>query len=405
MSNNTVPTKDGGEFSYSLLDVVGTLYRWRKLIAMLVGAVTAGAVMITLMLSNYYKAFATLMPANEEKELFAETAGANNGLYGDDDAIDRLMIFAESPMLIGGMIRIFDLPTRYGIDASTPKGQDKVAQRFLKLYKVKKNPYSGIEVSIEDTDPLFAAKMMDTLLVELQRVYAAATFSNKQQLLATYEAALVDKKKEIKSLTDSIAMLRTRYSIYDVKKQSELLGSLVVEAEANLSESRSKLKIYSQGGGKQDSIVNLRARIEGLEQTLVMLRADNSDSATAINLARFNEGRDLVLDYEKQIEAASENLGDMQKQFAQFRAQANSLASSIIVLDPVQIPKIKSYPSRSILVIGAAFLALVLGSIAAIVLDMYARIDWAVVLGKKSEEKAAETSPASASTSEENPKA
>lgn len=405
MSNNTVPTKDGGEFSYSLLDVVGTLYRWRKLIAVLVGGVTAGAIVITLMLSNYYKAFATLMPANEEKELFAETAGANNGLYGDDDAIDRLMIFAESPMLIGGMIRIFDLPTRYGIDVSTPQGQDKVAQRFLKLYKVKKNPYSGIEVSIEDTDPLFAAKMMDTLLVELQRVYAAATFSNKQQLLATYEAALVDKKSEIKALTDSIAMLRTRYSIYDVKKQSELLGSLVVEAEANLSESRSKLRIYSQGGGKQDSIVNLRARIEGLEQTLVMLRADNSDSATAINLARFNEGRDLVLDYEKQIEAASENLGDMQKQFAQFRAQANSLASSIIVLDPVQIPKIKSYPSRSIMVLGAAFLALVLGSIAAIVLDMYARIDWAVVLGKKSEEKAAETSTASASTSEENPKA
>lgn len=405
MSNNTVPTKDGGEFSYSLLDVVGTLYRWRKLIAVLVGGVTAGAVVITLMLSNYYKAFATLMPANEEKELFAETAGANNGLYGDDDAIDRLMIFAESPMLIGAMIRIFDLPTRYGIDASTPKGQDKVAQRFLKLYKVKKNPYSGIEVSIEDTDPIFAAKMMDTLLVELQRVYAAATFSNKQQLLATYEAALVDKKSEIKALTDSIAMLRTRYSIYDVKKQSELLGSLVVEAEANLSESRSKLRIYSQGGGKQDSIVNLRARIEGLEQTLVMLRADNSDSATAINLARFNEGRDLVLDYEKQIEAASENLGDMQKQFAQFRAQANSLASSIIVLDPVQIPKIKSYPSRSIMVLGAAFLALVLGAIAAIVLDMYARIDWAVVLGKKSEEKAAETSTASPSASEENSKA
>lgn len=404
MSNNTVPTKDGGEFSYSLLDVVGTLYRWRKLIGMLVGVVTAGAVVITLLMSNYYKAFATLMPANEEKELFAEAAGANNGLYGDDDAIDRLMIFAESPMLIGGMIRIFDLPNRYGIDASTPKGQDKVAQRFLKLYKVKKNPYSGIEISIEDTDPLFAAKMMDTLLVELQRVYAAATFSNKQQLLATYEAALVDKKREIKTLTDSISMLRTRYSIYDVKKQSELLGSLVVEVEATLSESRSKLRIYSQSGGKQDSIVNLRARIEGLEQTLIMLRADNSDSATAINLARFNEGRDLVLDYEKQIEAASENLGDMQKQFAQFRAQANSLASSIIVLDPVQIPKIKSYPSRSILVLGAAFLALVLGAIAAIVLDMYRRVDWAAVLGKNVEKKAAETSPTSASTTAEKTK-
>jgi hypothetical protein len=107
-----------------------------------------------------------------------------------------------------------------------------------------------------------------------------------------------------------------------------------------------------------------------------MLRADNSDSATAINLARFNEGRDLVLDYETRIKAASENLGDMQKQYAQFKAQANSQASTIIILDPVQVPKIKSYPGRSLMVIGATFLAFVLGALAAIVLDMYRRVNW-----------------------------
>lgn len=387
MSNQGLPPQGKNEFSYSLLDVVGTVYRWRKMVGMLVALVTAGAVGVTLLLPNYYKAYATFMPANEEKELFSEVAGANNGLYGDDDAVDRLLIFSESPQLVGAMIRIFDLPTRYGIDASSPQGQDKVAKRFLKMYQVKKNPYSGIEVSIEDTDPAQAAKMVDTLLVQLQTLYAAATRGNKQQIIATYEAALVDKKAEIRALTDSITVLRARYSIYDVKKQSELLGSLVVEAEAELSEARSKLNIYNQGGGKRDSVVNLQAKIAGLEQTLRTLRAEATDSSSAINLARFNEGRDLVLDYETQIKAASENLGDMQKQYAQFRAQANSQASSIIILDPVQLPKIKSYPARSIMVLGAAFLAFVLGCGAAIILDMYKRIDWNAVLGKDAEQK------------------
>lgn len=378
MSNVTAPTpqpSEEREFSYSLLDVVATLYRWRKMIAILMAAVAAGSVVITLLLSDYYTAFATFMPANEEKELFSDAPSSNNGLYGDDDAVDRLLIFSESPILIANMMRIFDLPTKYGIDASSPKGQDKVAKRFLKLYNVKKNQYSGIEISIQDTDPKLAAAMADTLLVQLQALYSDATRQNKRQLIATYETALLDKKAEIRQLSDSIALLRTRYSIYDVKKQSELLGSLVVEAEAELSESRSKLQIFRQGG-KRDSIVNVEAKIAGLTQMLEMLRADNSDSATAINLARFNEGRDLVLDYETRIKAASENLGDMQKQYAQFKAQANSQASTIIILDPVQVPKIKSYPGRSLMVIGATFLAFVLGALAAIVLDMYRRVNW-----------------------------
>jgi len=161
-----------------------------------------------------------------------------------------------------------------------------------------------------------------------------------------------------------------------VRNQGEVLGRLAVETEALLAENKAKLQVYRQSGGRGDSIVNISARIEGLTKQLESLKAPMSDSASSINLERFSAGRDRISQYEDLITGLSDNLADMKKQYAQFKAQAESQASAIIVLDPVQVPKIKSYPVRSLFVIAAAFLSLVLGCVAAILLDMYKRIDW-----------------------------
>ncbi len=376
-------------YSYSLLDIVGTLWRWRKMIGVLVGASVVGTVLVSLLLSDYYTAYATFVPANEDKQLFSENGGKNNSLYGDDDAIDRALIFAESPQLIGYMIQTFKLAERYSVDVSTPKGQDRVAKTFMKLFKVKKNQYSGIELSIQDTDPQFAAVMVDSALRYIERLYRDATSQNRLLLVRTYESALVERQEELRRTSDTIALLRKKYAIYDVRNQGEVLGKLAVETEAQLAECRARLQVYRQMGGKSDSIVNLSARIEGLSNQLANLRAPMNDSASAINLERFAAGRDLISQYEDLLTGMSENHANMKKQYAQFKAQAESQASAIIILDPVQVPKIKSYPVRSLFVLGAAFLSLVLGCVAAILLDMYKRIDWKKVFSDEPNAKPA----------------
>ena len=368
--------------TYSLLDIIGTLYRWRKMIALLVIIVAIGTAIITLFIPNYYKATATFMPINEEREMFGANA-MNNSLYGDKDAVDRMLVLSESPQVLGKMIQTFDLAKRYNIDASTPKGQDKVTKRLLKLYKVKKNQYSGLQIAIEDTDPEFAAKMVDSALYFIQDFYKQATLSAKEEMLQMYENSLKTEKAEVDKMMDSLIQLRYKYKIYDVKTQGEELGRLAVETEALLAESRYKLNVYNTGN--RDSAVIMRANIEGLSQKLTMLRAAASDSSSGISLSLFNEGRDRILDFETRIEAASENVAAMQKKYVQFKAQVMTDKHALIVLDPVQIPFVKSYPGRSIMVLGAAFLALVLGALAAILLDMYKSINWNDVLNKKSE--------------------
>jgi uncharacterized protein involved in exopolysaccharide biosynthesis len=367
------------DLSFNLLDVIGAVWRWRKMVILLTAVIVAGTVVVTLLLPNYYKATLTIVPANEEKDLFGEST-KNNGLYGDEDAIDRAIIFANSAPLVGFMIDSFKLAERYKINTSTAKGEDKVAKRFRKLYDVKKNEYSGIELSIEDTDPVLAAQMLEALKNRLAELYKQATAPNKALLLETYETALKDKRKDLQRMSDSLMLLRQKYNIYDVKQQGELLAEMMVNAESQLAESQAKLDAFRAQGGKRDSIINLTAKVRGLSRKLEMLRSQSDSSNSTITLKSYNEGREQILAYEDQIESLTEDMGEIQTEYAQFKAQAQSKAEAIIVLEPVEIPKVKSYPKRSIFVIAAAFLAGIIGIMGALVLELNKRIDWKTVL-------------------------
>ncbi len=367
---------DTPQLDFSLLHILGMLIRWRKPLIILTLAATFLTAALSLFIPNYYTATATFIPANEDKQLFDTENGENNSLYGDEDEVDRALIFAQSPVLVDFMIRKFNLADRYDIDASSPKGEDRVNKRFRKLYHIKKNEYSGVEVSIEDTEPLLAAQMLDTLLQKLDFFYKEATSGNKKLIIATYENTLNEKKTELRQIVDTLMILRRQYGIYDVAQQSLLLSSLIVQTESSLAEAQAKLQIYIQKGGVRDSIVNLEARISGYSKKLQLLQSENTELQTSINLIKFNKGRDIILYYEAQIESISEELAEIANKFAQFRSTANSPASALIIVEAVQIPKIKSYPTRSLLVVGAAFLAFVLGCIGIILLETYRRIDW-----------------------------
>ena len=371
---------------YQLLHLLGIVYRWRRQLMYFVGGVVVFTALVSLFIPNYYEASTTFVPANEDKPLFGE--GKNNSLYGDDDAIDRALILARSGPLVDFMIAEFKLDERYAIDASTPKGQEKVTRRFLKLYNVKKNQYSGITIKIEDTSPEVAKDMVDKLLYKLETLLKEATKPNKDLLTKTYETALATKRAEIQAALDTLANLRQRFGIYDPNRQAELLSELLVQSESQLVSDRAKLGYYQRAGGRGDSVNIVSARIAGNEERLRLLlgQAKEGEARSSINTGLFNQGADLVQYNQRRLQSLNSELSDLVEKYDQFKAQAASQASSIIVLEPVQIPKIKSYPPRSIFVALAGLLALFLGLCAAILLDVYRKTDWSKLITEKEED-------------------
>jgi capsule polysaccharide export protein KpsE/RkpR len=368
------------DLSFNLLDLLASLWRWKKQILILMAAVSLGTVVISLFLPNYYTASCTFVPANEDKDLFGKDS-KNNSMYGDEEAVDRAIIFANSAPMVDYMVKEFKLAERYAINASTPKGESRVSKRFMKLYNVKKNDHGGIEISMQDKDPQMAAKMLNAAIAKLDALYKQATQPNKDLMMKTYEAALDNKRKELKDIGDSLYLLRRKYAVFDVKTQGELLSTLLMDTESQLAENSAKLEAFRKIG-RADSIANLTAKVQGLNKKLEILNSKSDSVNSSISVNAYNEGRELIMYYDAQTISINVDIAEILQEYTRFKAQASSTTSSIITLEPVQIPKIKSYPVRSIMVLAAAFLSLMIGIMGALVIDLNKRIDWKEVLNK-----------------------
>jgi capsule polysaccharide export protein KpsE/RkpR len=378
--NDKMSLSNQPDLSFNLLDLLASLWRWRKQIIILTAAVSLGTIIISLFLPNYYTATCTFVPANEDKDLFGKDS-KNNSMYGDEEAVDRAIIFANSAPMVDFMVNEFKLAERYAINANTPKGESRVSKRFLKLYNIKKNDHGGIEISMQDKDPKMAAKMLSAAIAKIDALYKQATQPNKDLMLKTYEAALDNKRKELKTIGDSLYVLRKKYAVFDVKTQGELLSTLLMDTESQLAENTAKLEAFRKIG-RADSIANLTAKVQGLNKKLEILNSKSDSANSSISVNAYNEGREMIMYYDAQTESINKDISEILQEYTRFKAQASSTTSSIITLEPVQVPKIKSYPIRSIMGLAAAFLSFMVGIIGALVIDLNKRIDWKDVLNK-----------------------
>jgi uncharacterized protein involved in exopolysaccharide biosynthesis len=370
--------------SYSLLDIIGILFRWKKPLFTLILCTTIGAIVVTLLLDDYYTAYATFVPTNEEQKLF-DSAG-NLTLYGGDDAVSRVLIFAESSQFVDHMIKKFNLSEHYGIDSSSPRGRNKIEKQFKKLYDIKRNKHSGLEISIQDKDPEIAFNMVLAALDKIEDLYRSATSGNKGLIKETYEKAIAEKEAELITVADTLTTLRKKFNIFDVNQQSKTLSGMLSGLEGNLAYDKAKLLSFIEMNAPRDSIVNVSSRIAGGEELRKLMRGgslNNLDVETSSDIYAFNQGRDPVIYWETKIANLNEELSLIITQFAKFKTHAYSNIAGIIVLEPVQVPNLKSYPIRSFMVIGSTLVAIILGVIGVLILDTYKRIDWKEVLYEK----------------------
>ena len=136
-------------------------------------------------------------------------------------------------------------------------------------------------------------------------------------------------------------------------------------------------------GGNRDSIINTEARLAGARKQRELMRGGSllsPDVQTTSDIYAFNIGRDPVIYWETKIANLNEELSLIITQFAKFKTHAYSNIAGIIVLEPVQVPNLKTYPIRSFIVLGVTLIAIILGVIGVLVLDAYKRINWKEVL-------------------------
>ncbi|MEL7222069.1 MAG: Wzz/FepE/Etk N-terminal domain-containing protein, partial [Bacteroidota bacterium] len=196
-----------GTTKTNLLDVLRSLFRWKKVIltACLIAAV--GSAVIVLLLPVYYQATTIFFAASPDQavpeRLFGSAESAPE-YYGNESDIDRLLTISESNELVDFLVDSFQLYDHYEIDKEGLKSQYNVRKYFLGLYEVSKTKRDAIELSVEDEDPEIAAAITTAARNQINVLGQSLIKEGQNRAIATFEDNIEAKEQQIRILNDTL---------------------------------------------------------------------------------------------------------------------------------------------------------------------------------------------------------
>jgi uncharacterized protein involved in exopolysaccharide biosynthesis len=378
MDNNVRPSGDSDPTSpsdYSLIGVLRTLWQWRKPIVYTAAAAAIGAILISLLLADYFKAetrFLALSPDQYTPEAIFGLTNSKTYFYGNMNDIDRVMAIAESNELADYLIETHGLYEHYDIDPDHDRAVSKVRGHFFDLYEVSKTPRDEVKIEMEDKEPELAAALanaardrVDYLNKEIYREYLRKT-------IEVMQGEVSGKQQYLDGFADSLRKIREVYDIYDLNTQMELLSTKSNEAIQGILGAKAKITAYENGRirGAQDSIAKISVELAAMER--VKLSLDTQ-------LVQLNSGMEPMLNMLDGRGRMSLALNEDLKRLKMFESALTSNQSSIAVLEVAQAPVVKSRPKRMFIVIGAVFVAFVLAVLGVLAIDNSRKFDWSKI--------------------------
>lgn len=357
-----------------MLGVVETVFRWKKIIILTCVATFVGACIVVLLLPVYYKSTTIFYAANPDlssPELLFGKSSEKPKTYGQEVDRDRILSIALSRELTEFMVDSFHLYEHYDIDPDARLAAFKVSEEFSDNFEVVKTKYDAIELSIEDTDKELATNMVNAARERIAYLGQKLIKDSQAKVMATLAGNISEKEKQLTALNDSIQRMRQQYGVYNTLAQSENLADLVAKAESKLNNAQAKAEALQAVNFKRDSINLLRASVKGYENELVKLNE---------RLTTFNQGMAKAEVLKEMQTTASEQLSYDKELYKLYQAAYNSDLPTILLLEPGEIPIVKSRPKRAMIVLAATFVAFVFSVLGIVIFDTYRDVEWREIL-------------------------
>lgn len=288
--------------NYSLLKLIN---KWKIhfFIVTIISIVLAAILSSAYFISPKYKSFALIYPSNIIP-------------YSSESPSEQLLQLLESAEIRNSVIKKFNLANHYDIDTTNETGYSDLVHEYQSNVEVKRTQFNSIEISVFDTDPKTACKMVTEIIHALNMKARSLQREKTKEVVVIYRDQLNVKKQQVDSINTNLQELRVKYQLLDYDVQ-------VKEVTKNY------LKALSSG-----------ARKEGLKDIDVMMRNLEEKGG------EYNEMKqtfDVVLEsYNTTKLEYDKAISDLNK----------DLTYTNIVSEPFPADK-KSYPIRWLIVAGA----------------------------------------------------
>ncbi len=356
------------------------LARRRSLIISIVFSVTILAVIISFILPKWYKASALLLPPKDVsltipgmstlEEIVSVTKGLDLPIMvTPSDIYARIL---KSRTIAERVIDKFDLKTRFKADNFT-----EAYEKLMKRADFRVTDEGLLKISFEDKDPVLAAKVTNAFVDELDRINREIVTSRILQNRQFIEERLAQVKAELDSARYAFQQFQVANKAIDFNEQIRLAIEQAIKLKVQLEEFDIKIQMKEQMLSPDNTeLVELRRNRQIIRNQLKQLENVNSDNSFfSLPIAAIPELRGQYEELYSKVRISESLYKILLEQLEHMKLQQQENTPSLSILDKAVPPEEKSKPKRTLIVVGAFGLSLLVAVFLAALLEYLRRME------------------------------
>ena len=360
-------------------DMLGVLYRWRRFITIVTVVMAIAAVVISLMLPNWFKASSRLLlPSSGSGGLASVLLGdissaAQSLLGGAGGDYVRYLAILNSRTVMDDVVETFDLVTVYELeDEDFPLEEARAALKDNVDFVVDQK-FDFFSVEVLDKDPQRAADMSNYFVEKLDEInnrLSKQTAGNfREYVQSRYDQAGLDRQ----AMLDSLAVFQREYGVIDLEAQTQAYFTQLAELRANA------IQVEIQLAARRSQFGEDNRQAQSLEAIVVAADQKYQDALAgqeAVFPVSQDRAPEMVKSYlnlmlERTIQERILELVAPMLEQAKFEEERTGKALQIV--DAAIAPVEKFKPKRSVICIAATLSAFILAIFFALVMDWWRR--------------------------------
>lgn len=351
------------------------LRRWRMIVAVTLG-VTAAAVAVSLVLPVWYRAYALIIPPQQESGLMGAMLGDMGGLsslagdlVGGRSTSDLYLAMLRSETVKDELIERFKLADVYGTvyRLDTYRAIDDRSS----ISAGKKD--GVITIAVEDRSPERAAALANGFVDALRALTVRLNVAGAGTSRGFLGVQLDQARQKLSEAEEGLKAFQSRNKAIDVPEQAKASIAAVAELQAQLATQEVQLASLRQRfTDEAPEVRSLMTSIESLRRQIAQLEGRGTGAIPPVGSVP-QLGQEYVrLMREFKIQETLVEL--LTKQYEMAKLTESKDSSSMQVLQTARAPDKKSRPKRAQIVLVAGVLAFFFAALGALVQDFFRRM-------------------------------
>lgn len=141
--------------------------------------------------------------------------------YSEETPSEQLLQLFQSSDVRARMISVFNLAGHYNIDTTSKSARTRLLLAYDENVDIRKTEFESVKIDILDTDPVLAARMVDSIIHFVDLKARALQRQKTGEVVLIFKEQLIHKQKQMDSLEVALKTLRTKYGLLDYKAQTK----------------------------------------------------------------------------------------------------------------------------------------------------------------------------------------